>query len=168
MRLFFALWPDATATSALAAMGSDLAARTGGKPVPPGKIHLTVAFLGDIDEARLDPAKLAAGAVREPGFEVVLDQAGSFRGARVAWAGCAAVPVGLARLQEELTSELRGRGFVLEDRPFAAHVTLVRRIARPLALEAIAPIRWRARELSLVRSELGTGRYRPEGAWDLL
>jgi len=149
-------------------MGQALAGRTGGKPVPAGKIHLTLAFLGDVDEARLEPAKLAAAALRESGFEMVLDQAGSFRGARVAWAGCAVVPAGLARLQASLAGALAAQGFVLEDRPFAAHVTLVRKVARPLAPEAAAPIRWRARELSLVRSELGTGRYRPEGAWDLL
>jgi 2'-5' RNA ligase len=168
MRLFFALWPDAAATSALASMGQTLAARTGGKAVPDGKIHLTLVFLGNVDAAGLEHARRAAGAVREPAFEMVLDQAGSFRGARVAWAGCAAVPPALARLQASLARELRGRGFVLEDRPFAAHVTLARKIARPLAPEAVAPVKWRARELSLVRSEPGTGRYRPEGAWDLL
>src|SRR5204862_7648135 len=132
-RLFFALWPDGAATSALASMGQALAGRTGGKPVPAGKIHLTLAFLGDIDDARLEAARLVGGTVREPAFEMALDQAGSFRGARVAWAGCAAMPAGLARLQESLARELGAQGFTLEDRPFAPHVTLVRNIARPLA-----------------------------------
>jgi 2'-5' RNA ligase len=167
MRLFFALWPDAAATSALASLGTTLAERTGGKPVPAGKIHLTLAFLGDLDEARLEPARLAGSAVQEPGFEMVLDRVGSFRGARVAWAGCSTIPTGLARLQENLSRELAARGFILEERPFAAHVTLVRKAARPIERVEFAPIRWRARELSLVRSELGTGRYRPEEAWDL-
>ena len=49
MRLFFAAWPDAVAAAELARVAEALAGLAQGKPVPPEKIHLTLAFLGEID-----------------------------------------------------------------------------------------------------------------------
>ena len=45
------------------------------------------------------------------------------------------------------------------DRPFAAHVTLVRRISRPIPREAIEPIAWRVNDFALVVSDTGKGSY---------
>ena len=46
-RLFFALWPDAATSVALAALAQQIAAESGGRPTAPGNVHLTLAFLGD-------------------------------------------------------------------------------------------------------------------------
>ena len=168
MRLFFALWPDAPAAAKLAQVALELAARSGGKAVPQAKIHLTLAFLGDVDESRLAHAMEAPNGLALPGFEMVLDQAGSFSGARVAWAGCHEPARGLAQLQQELVRQLSERGFAPDPRPFAPHATLVRKIARPIARSPMPPIRWRANELALVRTELGKGIYTTLAGWDLL
>jgi 2'-5' RNA ligase len=58
----------------------------------------------------------------------------------------------------ELHSELRKGGFQLEDRPFAAHVTLLRKAKRPAAFPALPPVQWPVGEFSLVES--AHGRYR--------
>jgi 2'-5' RNA ligase len=92
---------------------------------------------------------------------------GSFRKARVAWAGSSLLPAGLARLQSQLEEGLRARGFALDQRPFAAHVTLAREIARPVPASPMAPIRWRAGQYVLARSETGTGRYSVMETWSL-
>jgi 2'-5' RNA ligase len=167
MRLFFALWPDAPARDALAVLARELAQRSGGKAVPPAKIHLTVAFLGDLGEDRLDAAIGAAEGGSWKPFEVTLDQVGSFRGARVGWAGCQEPSPGLVDLQSGLAARLVEAGFVLDDRPYAAHVTLARKIAQPVERSPSPPITWRARELSLVRSELGKGSYSTLKEWRL-
>lgn len=166
-RLFFALWPDEDAARALAGLSESLAARAEGKPVPPEKIHLTLAFLGEVAPVRADAARRAAATVRTRAFELVLDQVGSFRSARVAWAGCAHAPPGLAALQGFLATALRERDFVLEERPFAPHLTLVRKAAKAIARAPLPPIVWPARELTLVRSETGTGRYMVTDTWPL-
>ena len=161
-RLFFALWPDAAAAEALARLARDLAPRVGGKPVPESKIHLTLAFLGEVAAERA-----AAVPVEGRAFAVSIDCMGAFRGARVAWAGIAAPPAALVDLQSRLAGQLRAGGFELEDRPFVPHLTLARRIAAPLPRQAIAPIGWQVREVALMRSEAGTGRYSRLEAWEL-
>lgn len=168
MRLFFALWPDEAAASKLAEASRALALLAGGKPVPREKIHLTLAFLGDLEDDRLDAAKHAAEGISHPPFDLVLDQWGSFRGAKVAWAGCAETPKALVRLHADLADRVRGAGFFLDDRPYAAHVTLARKVTRSIGRMKAEPIGWRAREVALVRSQLGKGSYESLESWKLV
>jgi 2'-5' RNA ligase len=158
-RLFFASWPDEAARARLAPLAAELATLASGKAVPIEKVHLTLAFLGEVDAARIERALEAARRVRLAPFTFALDRVGSFRGARVAWAGCEMAPEPLAALASELARSLAASGFALEDRPYAPHATLARRIARPVTAAAIAPIAWPVAGFSLVRSETGTGRY---------
>ena len=62
-RLFFALWPDEPARGRLAPLAAEVAAQASGKPVPIAKLHLTLAFLGEVDAARIDRAVEAARGV---------------------------------------------------------------------------------------------------------
>jgi 2'-5' RNA ligase len=159
MRLFFALWPDREAADKLAGAARALAELSGGKPVPRDKIHLTLAFLGERDDADLARAVEVARPIAAQPVRITLDEVGSFRGARVAWAGCGRVAPELASLQSALEGALRGRGFELEARPFVAHVTLARRITRNVPRAPLPPVAWEAREFTLVRTQPGTGGY---------
>ena len=166
-RFFFALWPGGDAARALALAAADIAPGLGGKPTPMEKIHLTLAFLGAIAPERVAAARDAADAVRGSAFELVLDRAGTFRRAGVAWAGPSRVDPALERLQESLARALRDRGFDLEARPFAPHVTLARRIDRALDVSGFAPVSWTVDSFELARSDAGTGRYTRVAAWQL-
>ena len=159
MRLFFALWPDDRLRASLERLGAELAARAQGKAVPAAKVHMTLAFLGEVPDDRFPAAVDAASRVAGDSFELALDEVGAFRSARVAWAGSSAGHPSLTALQSRLAAELREEGFELESRPFAAHVTLVRRISRPIAREAVAPIAWSVRDFALVASDTGKGSY---------
>ena len=160
MRLFFAAWPDGPAASALSTLAIEVAERCGGRPVPEANIHLTLAFLGDVPEARMPELEAIAQAVRFPAFELALDRLGSFRRARVAWIGCGVVPPGLLSLESDLSARLRDAGFPLEDRPYAPHVTLARKAAHAVRHEGVAAIPWKAGSFELVQTEFGKGRYR--------
>jgi 2'-5' RNA ligase len=166
-RLFFALWPDADAARSLSSRSESLAAELEGRPVPRDRIHLTLAFLGELAAARAEDAMRAAESTRSKAFEMVLDRVGSFRAARVAWAGCSRAPPGLKTLQTRLAKALQSRDFMLEERPFAAHVTLARKISQSLERATMPPVVWQAREYTLVRSEAGTGRYTVLETWPL-
>jgi len=165
-RLFYAVWPDAECARALAAHALRLAEETGGRPVREDQIHLTLAFLGDVSDARR-AAALDAAKIRGRPFELSIDRTGAFRRAGVAWAGPSETPKGLLDLQAKVESRLRERGFELDERKFAPHVTLVRRTLRSAVATSIEPIPWRVGEFTLVRSETGTGRYSIEQRWKL-
>lgn len=165
MRLFLAIWPDAAAAAALARLAQAMAQGAVGRAVPAEKIHLTLAFLGEVAEARVADVRAAAAAMRWEPVDLVFDTLGWFRGARVGWIGCSDPAPGLLSLQAALAQALRSRGFELDERPYSPHVTLVRKAGRPVPRAGTEPISWRAGELALVQSGSGTGRYTTIEAW---
>ncbi|HUP31336.1 MAG TPA: RNA 2',3'-cyclic phosphodiesterase [Usitatibacter sp.] len=168
MSVFFALWPSAAAAQALAETAALLAPALEGKPVPPDKIHLTVAFLGNLPESGLAQAIDAGDSVLADGFALALDHVGAFRGARVAWAGASAPPAALIELHRQVRAAAAGRGLPVEDRAFAPHMTLVRGIRRPLPRTSLPEaIGWDVEGFALLRSAPGTGVYSTVAAWDL-
>jgi 2'-5' RNA ligase len=166
-RLFFALWPDESAREKLAALAHDVALVAEGKPVPGDKIHLTLAFLGEIPGDRQAQVMRVGEGTRGVPFRLDLDRVGSFRRARVAWAGCSQPPAPLIELQAALAANLASRGFALEERAFAAHLTLARKTAKALSPASIPAIGLQATDLALVLSEAGTGRYTTLESWPL-
>jgi 2'-5' RNA ligase len=167
MRLFFALWPDDALRRSLERIGAALSQRTQGKAVPAAKVHMTLVFLGEVPEGRFAHAVAAASRVKGEAFDLALDEVGAFRSAHVAWIGAAQGHPALSALQSGLAGQLLSEGFELESRPFAAHVTLARRIARPIAREGVEPIAWRVRDFSLVASDAGKGSYEVKESWRL-
>lgn len=138
--------------------------------IAPESLHLTLAFLGELDAARLAEAEGAtAVAAREGGpFTLRLTNLGIFgpaRSPRVIWAGVSGDIAALGNLQDRLATELELRGFPHEDRPFSPHLTLAR-IKEPLPLDAArtlpdllrsAPAEhgtWQVHELCVMKSEL--------------
>ena len=158
-RLFFAVWPDAPAAARLAKLAGELAVVSGGKPVDPAKVHLTLAFLGELSAGEAGVASRAAAGAASRAFTISLDCVGSFRAARVAWAGALDPQPELLALQADLARRLVDAGLTLEDRPYAPHATLARGIRRPVPRARIEPIAWTVDAFTLVRSESGTGRY---------
>jgi 2'-5' RNA ligase len=171
LRVFFAIWPDATARDALATLASTVAAEAGGRIPAIENLHLTLAFVGEVATDRVE-ALVAAGLAATagvPAFDLVLDRVGAFRGSGIAWAGASSVPAELAQLLGQLNAALTAQGFRTDPRPFQAHVTLARRCRRqPRAIQA-TPIAWIVAKLALNASDLGAAgpRYRELAAWPL-
>ena len=153
MRLFFALWPAPGAARALGDWAREVQRGAGGRATRDDTIHLTLAFLGESDPGK---AIVAARGARSRAFDVPLDAARYWPRQRIVWAGPAELPGELARLAEDLHARLRAAGFVLEERPFAAHVTLLRKAGKPASLPALPDLRWHADEFVLVRSTPST------------
>ena len=98
--------------------------------VPPENMHLTVRFIGHVDDARA-PAMLEALAppLDLAPFDVELGGCGVFPPSgppRVIYIGLAQGLPSLAAMHEEFNRRLRPFGFEPEDRPFSAHLTLAR------------------------------------------
>lgn len=163
LRVFAAIAPPAEVRQALAEQLRPHGVP--GKRVPPSNYHITLRFLGAIDEvtfdryrAELDQMDLGAS------FVVSLQVFGAFpneRKASVVWAG---VDRGAQRVYQlaELADEAAARAGVLpEDRPFLAHLTLSR--VRPPAevSELVAAseldVSWRVNEVVLFETRPGRG-----------
>ena len=72
-------------------------------------------------------------------------------------------------LVEALRAGLAGIGIRGEDRPYVAHVTLVRDALRRPSEEILQPCSWEAREFALVQSVPASGgvRYENVAVWPL-
>lgn len=145
MRLFFALWPPPETARALADWASGLQ----GRAIPAQKIHLTLAFLG---EAEPQKAVAAARRVQGRAHGLPIEIAKYWKHNRIVWAGPRETPARLKETVEALHFELFRAEYILERRPFAAHVTLVRNARPPRALPALPQVDWPVREFALVRS----------------
>jgi RNA 2',3'-cyclic 3'-phosphodiesterase len=169
-RLFFALWPDASVADALATLAQEIGAESGGRAMPAGNVHLTLAFLGEQPGSIARELCRAAARISSPAFDLVLDRVDSWRKNAVAWAGVRSVPPPLVALHQAIGRSLVDCGLAPETRPFAVHVTLARRISIEVRRPLAPPLAWHATGFALVASELAaTGaRYRVLSRWPLL
>ncbi len=155
MRLFFALVPPPAAAAALEhwAHGCE------GKVVPAANIHLTLAFLGEADPAK---ASAAARRVQARAHQLPIRQARYWPHNRILWVGPGETPAELAELARRLHAELAREGFVLERRPFAAHVTLLRKASACRTLAGLPAVEWPVDEFALLHSRGAGGGVRYE------
>jgi len=152
MRLFFALWPDDEVRAQLAGWSRELHALCGGRPTRPENLHVTLAFLGSVEEARVAEVERAAGTVRPRACPLILDQPGYWKHNRIAWAGASVVPPGLEALVSGLRGILAKSQIRFDAKSFVSHVTLLREAREPQAMPALAPIEWRLDGFALVQS----------------
>lgn len=98
--------------------------------VQPGGLHLTLKFLGEIDDGQAARVKavLDATAGHHASFPLRLEGTGIFpgeRNPRILWVGFTAEPK-LIALQAELEKSFEPEGFAREERAFSPHLTLGR------------------------------------------
>ena len=153
MRLFVALDLDDDARVAIAALQhrvtQALAADRSIKMVDPARMHVTLAFLGEIAERDV-PAIADALSVRIDTRQVAVEFQGLGvfppRGApRVLWLGVGRGESEIVQLQREVAARLECLGVTLEPRPFHPHLTLARwRTSRPADRERVLSAESRA------------------------
>jgi len=137
--------------------------------IDPAKMHLTLKFLGEVEEARRDAidTALADVARRHGPFALTAGGAGAFPGPsrpRVLWTGLVGGLREIGLLAVDVERACARLGFPLEARPFRGHVTLGRvrsprgvgRAIRAMdALDGAVFGTWTVREVVLYRSHLG-------------
>jgi 2'-5' RNA ligase len=101
------------------------------RPVLPELMHVTLAFLGAVDDARLDDVIAAAreAAATTKAFRISLDTVGRFpeRGSpHVAWLGIGEGSAEIGALAAAVRAAFGSRAIPFDDKPFRAHVALAR------------------------------------------
>ncbi len=151
-RLFFALWPDEEIRKHLCALADDALPRRVGRRVRAENLHLTLAFLGFVEERMRHCIEEAASAIRARRFTLIFERLGCWQRTGVMWVGPLQQPEGLIFLVDALNSALTDCGMSSEKRAYRAHLTLARKVRRCPRGCAIAPIAWDVSRFCLVAS----------------
>ena len=101
------------------------------KWVDPQSIHLTLTFLGNVEEARIDPLceAIRRGIGGKKPWTVAVKKIGTFpamRNPRVVWVGLDDPSGRLITMQQRIEAELAPLGFEKEKRKFTPHLTVGR------------------------------------------
>jgi RNA 2',3'-cyclic 3'-phosphodiesterase len=132
MRVFVAVDPSEASRERIARTIEQLRALApAAKWVGETALHVTLAFLGEIDAPRVPAiaASLAEAASRHASFELGVGGGGTFGrslSAHVLWTGITAGAVPLGAVQHDVAAALALHGYPPEARPFTPHLTLAR------------------------------------------
>jgi RNA 2',3'-cyclic 3'-phosphodiesterase len=120
-----------TAVEIPSEIGAALSTLRGGLPgarwVDPENYHLTLRFIGDIDDAMARDVAFMLGQVRRQKFELQIDGLTSFGGRKPRAVVATAAPTrSLLELQAEHERLMQRIGFEPEGRRYTPHVTVAR------------------------------------------
>lgn len=145
----------------MVASAATAVAASGGRPIPAGNLHVTLAFLGSVGRARLDSlCAVVREQVRCAPVRLRFEMLQHWRRPQIlcATADAAAVEAaGAAALATHLRETTLAAGFSPDLKPFRAHVTVARKVARAPAEQTMAPVSWNCTAFALVMSKTGPG-----------
>ena len=174
LRLFFALWPSDRQRAALVAAAAPVIAQVAGQHVPPGNLHVTLAFIGPVPGSALARLIEVGGQGPLSAFDLAFDRIEYWAKPRVLVAMPSEVPAAGQAMVERLWALLEPLGYVREARAWRPHLTLARRIRRPppdnLVLAPLEPAgdesHWRLALVDSIAHADGP-RYKPLADWPL-
>ena len=167
-RLFFALWPDDLVRQQIAKVAAQLP--SGGNKVKNANLHATLTFLGEVTDDQRQCFIEAAGKITSPAFDLQLDSREWWKKSQLTCMGASDVPDQLLQFIDSLNKALEPCGYKVEKRLFRLHITLMRKVAKPINPIQFKPIPWLVRGFSLVESEtLPSGaEYKVIQTWDFM
>ncbi|MBX9677356.1 MAG: RNA 2',3'-cyclic phosphodiesterase [Gemmataceae bacterium] len=174
LRTFLALNPGDASRDRLAALQEKLADATAGVQwVETENLHLTLLFLGDVDDRDLMKVCRAAdrAAQDHAPFVMSLEGVGCFpnmRRPRTIWAGVGTGAAEVRNLFQDLATSFETQGLYRpEDRPFSPHVTLGRvnkdADAESISRELAKHDKWRGGETTIQEVLVYSSDLTPKG-----
>jgi 2'-5' RNA ligase len=155
-RLFFALWPDDAVRQQITdAFNQSPQSKLNGRIMRQSNLHITLHFIGNVNDEKMHCLHQQASQQTAEAFSLNLDHYGYFYKPRVLWMGCHQQPDNLKSLYKELGVLFRHCDYQAENRPYAPHLTLMRKLSRPGELEPFSSISWQVNDFVLVESVAG-------------
>ena len=126
MRLFVGLAVSEGVREALERLTLRLRAKDDGlRWSTPDQWHVTLVFLGEVDDEKRTRLVEELARVRQPRLTLQMERLGVFERVGILYAEVEVTPQ-LLRLYEEVAGAVRRVGLEIEDRPYRAHITLAR------------------------------------------
>jgi 2'-5' RNA ligase len=163
--LFFALWPDDRQRDRMRDFIAPVARLVDGRAVERREWHITLVYIGDIEERFIPELQAAARTIKFEPFKLRLDRMEFWPRPRIAAMVPPRVPTELEKLVEDLSGIVFAAGVETQQRIYRPHVTVVRN-ARTFETERLpqsASTDWSSFELLEVIQERGVTTYRPLG-----
>lgn len=158
VRLFFALWPQEEVRKQLARLARRMADQCGGRCMRPENLHLTLAFIGQVDSSIVPVLSQAGSAIHHTSFDLLLDRLHYWKKGSIISAGISQLCCELMVLVQDLQDQFSAAGIRYNTVKFVPHVTLVRNAKQEPEQEhfpeTIPPIAWTASRWSLLQSRL--------------
>ncbi len=150
-RLFFALWPDDDIRNQLLVITRQIAeAEPDVRLVKPSNLHVTLSFLGNVDEETEKRLIECCQDIVSDSFLLTFDRMTCWRKPRILC--LLAKPVAeILDLVEQINRRAERVGIKTESRPYKPHITLARKASHPVAL-SFEKIDWLARDFCLLES----------------
>jgi len=161
-RLFFALWPDNRQRDRLRDVINSVARTVEGRHVDRRNWHITLPFIGDVEERHIADIHALAAQVEVEPFRLVFDRLEYWARPKVACLAVATVPPELTQLMSSLDDVLRLVGTEPQERTYRPHITVTRN-ARTFPTERLtqrATTEWSSFELMETVSAPGSETYR--------
>jgi len=167
MRLFVGVAVDGAVKETLERLTLRLRAKDDGlRWSTPDQWHVTLVFLGEVEDEARERLLPELARVRQPELSLRINGLGVFERTGILYAEVEVSPE-LLRLYEAAAAAVRNAGLAVEERPYRAHVTLARsrnrdgrktiaRLRRAAEQQRLSA-RWQAQEVLLYESQLSPG-----------
>lgn len=157
-RIFFALWPNDNIRQQLShAFNASPYCNLPGKLYKPENLHLTLHFIGHVDAQQFNCMQSCAEKVQASAFNLQIQSFGVFKRAQVLWLAAKNNPAALNDVYSKLATELTNCGYIIPERLFNPHITLMRKFKSDVLpgdnnQQLIKPIEWQVNDFVLVES----------------
>jgi 2'-5' RNA ligase len=140
--------------------------------VEPQNIHLTLLFLGEVDDREIPAVcRIASdGAKKQAAFSMTVEKAGCFpnpRRPRILWVGVGEGAEPLVALHDDLEIPLQDLGYRREERRYTPHITLGRvkseRSSDQLVKQLARRTAWKAGEMTVEELLIMGSELKPAG-----
>ncbi len=168
-RLFFALWPDEAVRRQCAELVRRLL-KAGDRAVNPGNLHVTLVFLGAVDEVLESAMVQSVGEMKklEP-VTIHFDELSFWRKPGIICLTSTNPDDKAMILAEHLSTMVSSFDHPIDERSYKPHVTLIRKVKQSVQAQ-FEPIIWNSNAFCLVESCSSSGGvdYRVIQEWPLL
>lgn len=158
MRLFIAINFNDETRAKLLTLRDELRSRSeSGNFSLPGNLHLTLAFIGEVNPKKLDKIKAILDTVTVSPFKATIERLGTFSRGTLWYTGLSEDKP-LMILQRETLHKLGLCGFEMDGRKYTPHITLGREVVTDTAPWQIVPFSETVTSIDLMKSERISGK----------
>ena len=123
-----------------------------GKWIVSQNIHMTLCFIGFVDEKALECIVAVAKDVRSKNINLTLDVICQFNKAKILWLGTDEKHIHLRALHKQLVEKLVSCDVNINQQAFRPHVTLARKIQKEIRAPEFEAIEWFSDSFYLMES----------------